>query len=231
MSKFLSKFACECNCERLACNRMVYLWTFTTADSPSPAECSLRWKQAVSQLTRKLGFFGVRVFEMHPGGHGMHVHLVTSKRFDVSAVRVITTRAGFGRIHVKSIPSCHASYIAKYLSKQRKSDSETTLPRGVRSWAIVGRSFFGEYTRVKDCQVKSPQKGVYNLLSTLYPTSPGLASLALGRVASLISHGLLVPLSPSLDGMGIIVSVCGAYELVLSPDNCWGLESDFEVEL
>lgn len=229
-SRKLSKFACERNCERLAeRGRSVYLWTFTTADAPEPRECALRWKKAVSQLTRAIDFFGVRVFEMHPSGHGMHVHLVTSRRFDVNLVRGITTRCGFGRINVKAIPSSAANYVAKYLGKQRACLA-VQLPRGVRAWAIVGRKFFGGYTRVKDCDEDSPGKREYDFLRLLFKPKTPSQCMGLARVSWMVSQNLLRIREASMFGDGFWVEVAGTgWTFFLTHGNCYGSECGFSI--
>jgi len=224
----LSKFACERNCERLAeKGRLVYLWTFTTADAPEPKECAFRWKKAVSQLTRSLDFFGVRVFEMHPSGHGMHVHLVTSRRFDVNLVREITTRCGFGRINVKSIPASASKYVAKYLGKQRGC-SAVQLPKGTRAWAIVGKGNFGLYTRVKDCEHNTPGKREYDFLRLLFRPRTASQRMGLARAAWMLSQGLLRMREASIFGDGFVVAVAGTgWEFHLTNANAYGFDCQF----
>ena len=60
------------------------------------------------------------IFEMHKT-HGLHVHRVTNRFIDVNKARELAQQAGWGRIHVKRMPAEHASYLAKYLSKGRRS--------------------------------------------------------------------------------------------------------------
>jgi hypothetical protein len=77
---------------------------------------------------------GVRVFEEHPGGHGLHAHWVLRGRMDWYLVQRCALRAGFGKIvHVNPRPVTPkvAHYLANYLTKNGKL-------HGVRSWANIG---------------------------------------------------------------------------------------------
>jgi hypothetical protein len=100
------------------------------------------------ELVRIVGFRGVRVYELHPGGHGLHIHAVTANRHNVNEVRHFSDSFGFGRINVKAIPAASADYIAKYLTKSRRSPEL----KGRRLWACMG--FKG--VRIKDCEIDSP---------------------------------------------------------------------------
>jgi hypothetical protein len=84
---------------------------------------------------------GLRVFELHQY-HGLHVHLVTNHWIDVNEARELAHKAGWGRIHVKQIPTESAAYLGKYLSKSRPE-----CFRGWRLWAGFGE---WEWTKVKD---------------------------------------------------------------------------------
>ncbi len=85
---------------------------------------------------------GLRVFELHEE-HGLHVHLVTNQFINVNRARQLAAQAGWGRIHVTRMPSEHAGYLAKYLSKERFE----CLHRW-RLWAGFGRGW--DWTKVKD---------------------------------------------------------------------------------
>lgn len=79
---------------------------------------------------------GVRVFEIHPGGHGLHVHLVTPFWYWVDDIRRITSRYRWGRINVKPIPSVASGYVSKYIGKQTTKDFPEL--KGLRLWAKIG---------------------------------------------------------------------------------------------
>jgi len=76
---------------------------------------------------------GVRVFEPHPGGHGLHAHWVMRGRMPWDVVQDLAKSVGLGRVHVspKKVTVKSAGYLALYLSKSDKL-------RGVRQWANIG---------------------------------------------------------------------------------------------
>lgn len=160
----------------------VRFWTFTLPVQVHPKIASKMWCDLSRDLVRNLGFSGVRVFELHPGGHGLHVHLVTSGFFRVSAVRHYCRLHGFGRVEVKRCKAGDvgkvAGYMSKYLAKQLRDFKDFSL-KGMRWYATFGNlpdkvrisdvkttSFFGEIFRALPpwfvsavCHVKYPEKG------------------------------------------------------------------------
>ncbi len=151
-------------------------WTFTVPREQSPRETAAMWRRLAWELKRSLGFRGIRVFEMHPGGHGLHVHVVTDSFFDVNEVRSISDRMGWGRVNVKRIrkgvsdfedqagvsqTGNVARYLAKYLVKQLRQ----RLPalKGLRMWAAFG----GLKDHCKVCQVE-----VVSTVSTIIKLLP-----------------------------------------------------------
>jgi hypothetical protein len=121
----------------------LFLWTFTFRELLAVEETRKRWNHLLTLLLREWPILqGLRVFELHEE-HGLHVHLVTNRFIDVNRARELATRAGWGRIHVKPMPSEHAGYLAKYLSKDRPE----CLKRW-RLWAGFGKGW--EWTKVRD---------------------------------------------------------------------------------
>lgn len=144
-----SAAALEFSIERLGAEgEWLYLWTFTFADQIPAVIAASRWSSLNRDLVRTVGFEGVRVFELHPGGHGLHVHCVVKSRHDVRTVRKYANRHGFGRINVKAIPSDRAAYVAKYLWKSKRAE----VLRGRRLWAGIGF----DANKVRDIIVDSP---------------------------------------------------------------------------
>jgi beta-propeller uncharacterized protein DUF5122 len=108
---------------------------------------------------------GIRVFELHQE-HGLHVHLVTTSFIDVNRARLLAEKAGWGRIHVKRIPSERVTYLTKYLTKERPE----CLKRW-RVWVVViqpdGKILLGG-----DFTTLSPNGGVavtHNRITWLNP--------------------------------------------------------------
>jgi len=126
-----SKIAFEFSVERyFQGEQFARLWTFTLVDVLNVQEFRPCWNNLQHAL-RRIGFHGIRVYELHPGGHGLHVHLVTKGWFDVDVVRPLAQRYGWGRVHVKEIPASEAAYIGKYLGKQTRENAI----KGMRLWS------------------------------------------------------------------------------------------------
>jgi len=105
------------------------------------------------------GFCGVRVTEVHPGGHGIHFHWIMRGRLPLHRVRKRAKECGFGHIFIardksnrfRKVDEGAAGYVAKYLTKGDKL-------AGVRSWACIG-SYNG--TKTKDIEFDSQQNRVF----------------------------------------------------------------------
>lgn len=131
--------------------KRVYLWTFTFADVVDTKTASRRWNAFSTRIKRlypNLG--GVRVYELHPGGHGLHIHLITDDFIDVRKMWDKKVGWEFGRPHVEpcldlSNPEALAGYLAKYVSKAL--GSRPPCLKGMRLWACWG-NFKG--TKVKN---------------------------------------------------------------------------------
>jgi hypothetical protein len=120
----------------------LFMWTFTFKEVLDIKDTRKRWNYLLTLLRRtwpKLA--GLRVFELHDT-HGLHVHLITNRWIDVNQARVLAKKAGWGRIHVMRTPPERASYLAKYLGKERPE-----CFKGWRLWAGFGD---WKWTKVKD---------------------------------------------------------------------------------
>ena len=134
--------------------QQLFLWTFTFRDLLSVKDTRKRWNHLLTLLLRTWpSLQGLRVFELHEN-HGLHVHLITNQFIDVNLARELATRAGWGRIHVVRMPSGHAGYLAKYLSKERPE----CLHRW-RLWAGFGQGW--DWTKVKDVMRETMFSRIY----------------------------------------------------------------------
>jgi len=144
--------------ERLAEQGRLYFWTFTFADTLDLVATRKRWNHLLTLIRAKWpDACGLRVFEMHEE-HGLHVHLLTNKRIDVNECRKLAKQAGWGRIHVERIPRAKASYLAKYLSKERPP-----ALRKWRLWAGFGKSW--EWSKVSNLVADSLFSSIYRGLA------------------------------------------------------------------
>lgn len=166
------------------------LWTFTVPRKQPPRVTASMWSLLQRDLVRSLHFQAVRVFELHPGGHGLHVHAVTPHFYPVDWVRVLTNSHGWGRIHVKVVPACAAGYVTKYLSKQFWRPYREL--RGMRLWACVGRNADWQGVSCKNVEFQSPSVSFYRALAShLSATPPFRDIVKLGYMSSLLSMGLV----------------------------------------
>jgi hypothetical protein len=142
-----SKHAFVFSAQRLA-RQSIYMWTFTLAEAVDIHKTRKLWNHLLTLMRRRWPkLCGLRVFEMHET-HGLHVHLVTNRFIDVNEVRRLAKRSGWGRIHVAKVPADRASYLAKYLGKER--------PQALKGWRLWAGFGPWEWSRVKDIVVRSP---------------------------------------------------------------------------
>jgi hypothetical protein len=139
-------------------------------------------------MRQQAGLKGIRAFEMHPGGHGLHVHVVTESWFDVSEIRRLWTGRATewegGRIHAARVPVAQAAYIGKYLSKSKRPP----CLKGARLWAGVGGF---ETNKVRDIECRS---ALANGIRFFRATLDGFKSLSFfaqkGYVSLLLKNAL-----------------------------------------
>jgi len=131
-----------------------YLWTFTFADVLPYREAARRWSRFCRLvLVRGFGVQGVRVFELHPGGHGLHVHCITRvglRRAQVRAIWAAVSGFGLGRWDIARVAGESALYALKYVQKGSRSPGLG----GVRLWATFG-GFAG--CRARDVSRDTPE--------------------------------------------------------------------------
>jgi hypothetical protein len=136
-----SKTAFLASSRKLAQDRL-FMWTFTFKELLGVKDTRKRWNRLLTAIKRTWPELqGIRVFEMHKR-HGLHVHMVTNRWIYVNVARELAFLAGWGRIHVMRVPPERASYLAKYLSKERPE-----CLKGWRLWAGFGD---WDWTKVKD---------------------------------------------------------------------------------
>jgi hypothetical protein len=141
-------------------NGHLYMWTFTFAEVLDVSEGRRRWSVFLRTLRKRkkyVNFHGLRVFELHPGGHGLHIHVVTSCYLQINDVRALWHQCGGGRVHVLPIPPERAAYLGKYLRKSGRPECF----KGVKMWAAFGGQ---PHTKVKDVMVESNWTKAYQFL-------------------------------------------------------------------
>ena len=119
--------------------------TFTFKEFLAVKETRKRWNHLLAILLRSWpDLQGLRVFKVHER-HGLHVHLITNQFIDENQARELAERAAWGRIHVTRMPSEHAGYLAKSLSKERPE----CLHRW-RLWAGLGKGWGVDESKGRD---------------------------------------------------------------------------------
>ena len=144
--------------------RAMYFWTFTFPAVYKPKDATVLWQNFCRELKRSLGFKGVRVFELHPNGHGLHIHVFTPDYQNVNEVRSIAHRFGFGRLHVEKW-NVHdsekaAQYMCKYVCQDIKKWKDGNC-KGIRWWSTFG---LGDKVRVKDVTIDSARRKIWDML-------------------------------------------------------------------
>lgn len=167
MSDLKRSAAVECTLRTMAALGPMYFWTLTTPDEVhDPKEISARWHNFLTVLARHYKgtdkVRGMRIYEHHPNGHGIHIHFVVNKFLSVNEVRHIAEVTGFGRVHVcvwerdnEDTPGGSLNrYLQKYLFKGRSEDWS-----GTRIYATFGLR--GLATRQCDIEVESPYRTIW----------------------------------------------------------------------
>jgi len=136
-------------CDR---SQRLYLWTLTFEHAADLSQASSAWSALWDRLRKTYGsLWAFRVFEIHPGGHGWHVHFVCDAYLWVNHVRHLSTLAGFGRINVKRIRRERVGYVLKYVTK-----GLSRARGGVPLWNLCGRDRVAcRPCRVRDVTVTS----------------------------------------------------------------------------
>jgi len=144
-----SKVAFLMSCEKFfATRKRAYFWTFTFPRVmpdhwyPNTWNRFMRKVQDVWPLVQ-----GLRVVEIHPGGHGLHYHAIVDERLNVHIVRRLWKQCGGGyRIQAQTASRESAMYLAKYIAKSGQ------LGSGMRRWGCIG-GFKG--VRCKNLEIDS----------------------------------------------------------------------------
>jgi len=131
-----------------------WLWTLTFAEVMPTHYAANMHRNLIKEIAyaQKDGAWpkwwgGVKVAELHPGGHGVHFHWVLAKRVPIDKLLELGHKCGFGIINVHPEPCTEkvATYLAKYLTKGH------AIP-GMKQWGGIGNF---EHCKVADCEMTS----------------------------------------------------------------------------
>jgi len=139
-------------------------WTFTFKEVTTPEAGAKIWDRLRRRLVRQWPEARlVRVFELHPGGHGLHVHAATPDWLSIRTMLRHAKAAGFGRIHVCKWKSDGTGpeagdYLGKYLTKAR--------PECLKRKRLVGFVNIpaDQVTRQIDISYNSPMVDIWRIL-------------------------------------------------------------------
>lgn len=155
MTRKHSLFACRQNILNLPGKHSI-MWTFTFREMIKVKDAVELWGLACKALVEELGFYGVRVFQLHPGqfgdgGHGLHIHFATSDEFRIDQVKKIVSRYGFGRVNVVKRTRDRLNYLTKELLHDWYARG---WAKGKRLWQCVGDRAGWVRTRCKDVEIQ-----------------------------------------------------------------------------
>jgi len=128
--------------------KSAYFWTFTFKNRHSIPEACERWSKFANALAKygrqngKDTIYGLRVFELHPGGHGLHIHALFNRRISIHAVRRRAEEYGFWWIDVRKVTAKTAEgdvLLSEYLSKYLAKSARPPELKGRRIWAAIGK--------------------------------------------------------------------------------------------
>lgn len=110
-------------------NKGMSFMTLTTSDVVTLHDIRQRWRNLRHDLARRQGrgFKYVMNYELHPKGHGWHIHAVFNRFVNIrgSGLESIQ-RFGFGRVNVKRVTSLGVSlYLSKHCLKAYRGVRET----------------------------------------------------------------------------------------------------------
>jgi len=176
MSRTRSKTCAQAICDKIiADSEFPTFWTLTSADGCGAKELGKRFniflvylKRATAirqrvyntktkrwrvRILKESDIHGFRVVEAGDLKGRLHVHFILNQFLDVTLVRSIAQKAGFGRIYVDSVDKSHVfEYLTKYLCKQQR---EPRL-KGIRLWSeFAGKGARRTGFHAKDVQINS----------------------------------------------------------------------------
>jgi len=139
-----------------------WFWTLTIREQVSDNVASNMHRELTRSIQHEVRanrwpatWGGVKVVEIHPGGHGLHFHWVIKGRIPIHTLLDISRPLGFGRIQVDDKPAglATAGYLSTYLTKQKNKKLD-----GLRRWCCLG-DYIG--VRARDIEYLSPSVQVF----------------------------------------------------------------------
>lgn len=119
--------------------KSMYLWLFTFEKVYNDWEYPRLWNEFTKRLHDLYPLAcGLRVLEVHPGGHGLHYHLLINRRLSIQLVNRISHKYGIGFTSVQKCWDFGAAlYLAKYLTKEMRRGGQR-LHGKIQRWGTYG---------------------------------------------------------------------------------------------
>ena len=92
-----------------------YFMTLTTVDVVDYFEIRERWRNLRHWFVRRLKVRYIQNFELHPYGHGWHIHLVVDNFVPLKKYLRKIQSFGFGRIDIRRV---YTKEISEYLTNE-----------------------------------------------------------------------------------------------------------------
>lgn len=125
-------------------NRGMCFLTLTTADVVTLAQIRNRWRDLRHDLIRRYdsGIKYVMNYEMHPNGHGWHIHAVFNRFINLRSGGLASIqRFGFGRVNVKRVTSLGVSlYLSKHCLKSYRGVRQSLRADNFKRLRLVNTS-------------------------------------------------------------------------------------------
>lgn len=117
---------------KLLSNTKCVFLTLTTRDIVSYSDIRKRWRDLRHWLVRRLNKPRyIMNYEVHPKGHGWHIHCVIQSYIDLSRYLAKIQSFGFGRVNVRPITNLGiADYLTKHCMKPYRGSGQRSFVMG-----------------------------------------------------------------------------------------------------
>lgn len=179
-----------------------YFMTLTTADVVDYFEIRERWRNLRHWFVRRLKVRYIQNFELHPWGHGWHIHLVVDNFVPLKKYLRKIQSFGFGRVDIRRV---YTKEISEYLTKHALKAYRGVIRSTVKT---------SDGARLR---LVNQSRGLPSL-SDYYSTSPYLSFIKDVRKANYIGNKLCMRKFFGLDLAYFydVMSIRSAYEKLAS---------------
>jgi hypothetical protein len=123
-------------------NRLNFITATIPEEDQDPHTISARWRHFVELLRQNYGkqVRLIRVLQIHPGGHGWHIHALCDQYIPASKILHFAAVACLGRMDFKMVSKSDRAEVVGYLSRYIARDlrNRTKAAKGVRMISASG---------------------------------------------------------------------------------------------